>query len=379
MSPKRTSRSLANSTLVIKQRLQYICTVLFDGKYSRFAHAVGYTDLTSFRRVLYKNAAVTPAFLSNIIQHGVVNAEFLMCGSGPVCSPRPDNLLARLEVASHFDSSVSCFDTKTVQFSSPPRARLSKPGFIEPAFVRSMFPAARDIYTARAANKPVFLYLTEEHVLSGASAAIVDMLRKKYVTALICTSGAIYRDLEWARFGGFARTAAFQQELSDLNDAAYLAAAQGLGYGEAIGRWCYSNSKRRDRSVVAAAYDLRVPLFVRVAIGEVPTHWFPAKRTAELGAALGAAAYTDMLSFTEHLRQCAGAPGGAFLTTAAEGASLFHSACAAIHSDKDAAVIDDVAVHSFYRPIVSGELWRTFPALLTACDAVYDGSADDAR
>lgn len=377
--PKRTSRSLANSTRVIKQRLQYLCTVLFDGKYSRFAEAVGHTDLTSFKLVIYGNTAVTPAFLSNIIQHGVVNAEFLMCGTGPVCGLRPDGARAQLEIANCLDNSTPCFETRSVQFSELVHSRLPKAQAVEPGLVKTMYPAARAVHTARAADKPVLLYLAEPYVLAGASPLVAEMLRKKYITALVCTLGAVYRDLEWTYFGGCAYADGFQQDLAELNDAAYLATAQGLGYGEAVGRWCYADSARRTRSALATAYDLRAPLFVHATLGDSLTHWFPARRNAELGAAVGAAAYTDLLLFTEYLRRCAGSPGGTLLATDADGTALFRRACAAIASDRDATPVDDVATHLLYPPVISGELWRTFPALLTACDAVYDGSADDAR
>lgn len=379
MAPKKTSRNPASSARAIKQRLQYLCALLYGGKHSRFAEAVGCKDISNFKRVVYGNQAVTSAFLGNIVRHGVVNAEFLLCGTGPVRAQRPENATGQLELAECFNSSRNCFDTQRVQFSLADPVELPSIGAVEPELVRALMPAARSIYAARAADKPVIVYLTEQFVLAGASAIVAEMLRKKYVTAVVATLGAVYRDAEWARFGGCAQGSSFLHELTDLNDAAYLAAAHGFGYGEAVGRWCYLQNACREHSAAAVAYALGAPLFVHVTIGDSPTHWFPSTRVAELGAAVGAAAYTDLLLFTEYVRQCIGTPGGALIATSASGPALFSAARAAIHSDKSEELIDDVDTHLLDTPIISGELWRTFPALLIACDAVYDGSADDGR
>jgi len=202
------------------------------------------------------------------------------------------------------------------------------------------------------------------------------MLRKRYITTLVCTTAAAYRDAEFARYGGFASNK-FDNRLIDINEAAFLAANNGLGYGEAIGRWCFPRDSNREASAIATAYELGVPVVVQATVGDSPNYWFPSKRGAELGAAIGAASYTDMLIFTEQLRQCAKPNCGVFIPTHISGAEFLEFASQALESD---AMTPTINVLSYLDMInFSGEQWRTFPALLAACDAVYDGSADNGQ
>lgn len=360
-------------TDVFKQRLQYVCETLFNGKYTKFAEAVGYAQcVTWFGKVVYYDAQITAKMLAKLIQTGVVNAEYLMCGTGPACDPPREDAPGRLALPPTLQSTFECFDPARAQFQSH-IVRAAPDLEVTDCLPLSL---ARAIHAARAADNPVILYVTEEYMLGGISPVIAQMLRKRYVTLLVCTTAAAYRDVEYSRYGGFAG-AGFDNKLIDINEAALLAANNGLGFGEAIGRWCFPREANRETSAIVTAYELGVPVVIHTTLGDNPTHWFPSKRGAELGAAIGAASYADMLIFAEQLRQCSGDAHGVFIPTAHHAVDFLDLASAAVESD---ATTSNINVMSYFDMIhISGEQRRTFPALLAACDAVYDGSADNGR
>lgn len=369
--PKKTPKRLKTSC-AIRQRLQFVLQTVYNGKITYFARAAGMGgDMTThFSRVVYGAATPTPKFISAVAHRAGISAEFLLCGTGPVMGTSRLEYAAE-NLAPNMEPLWPVFDTTTMQYTtgdsrSAPEVILGDLREIK---------LARDIHEARQADKPVIVYLTEWHVMAGASAPLAEMLRKRYVTALAVTGGAAYRDIEQARFGGCALSPAFPQELNDINEAALLAASTGIGYGEALGRWCYPNTETRGTSALATAYELGCPMTVHATLGESPTHWFPSPRAAELGAAIGAATYTDLLILTEYLKQCSGAPGGVFISSDVAGLELYRYARAAAQQDALAPRITDVNFHL----LIGGEFRLTFPALLASCDAVYDGSADNGR
>ena len=81
-----------------------------------------------------------------------------------------------------------------------------------------------------------------------------------------------------------------------INEIAKLAERIRIGYGEAAGQYLQSGilkAKYLDTSVLAAAYKLRIPVTVHLAVGTDIPHMHPAAD----GAALGAASYTDFRLF----------------------------------------------------------------------------------
>lgn len=367
-TPARIKTSCA-----IRQRLQFVLQALYNGKVTYFAKAAGMGgQLTHFSEVIRGAKTPTPKFITTVAHRAGINAEFLLCGTGSIKGASPlahvfQNLAATVEPI------WPPFDTTTMQFTTnDDRAALDVPGAPEQLTELAL---ARHIHAARQADKPVVVYLTEPYVLAGASAPLAEMMRKRYVTALALTGSAAYRDVERARFGGCALKPAFSHELIDINEAAILAAGSGIGYGEALGRWCYPRAETRKDSAIATAYEVGCPVTVHTAVGESPNHWFPAARAAELGAAIGATTYTDLLIFTEYIKRFDGTPGGVFISSDLAGLALYRCACAAMQQDALAPRVENVETHL----LIGGEFRLTFPALLASCDAVYDGSADDGR
>lgn len=355
----------------IPARLTYLCELVFGGKFLALATAAGLTEaqkqtLIAHRSILHPNA------LARLVSSGVVNAEWLLCGTGPM---RPgdeaEQPAENLTLPTKFSGSFPVFLSTDVAIESPvsvPPVEVRDDSPL-PSFVNT----ARWIHEARSANKPVLLALGHEAVYDKVGAVVAAMLRKGYVTALAFTASAAAADLELALFGDCSSQYGLLNEMTELHRAAKLAAAHGMGYGEAIGRWAYPVGSDRATSALSVACELNKPVTVHVALGESPEHFLPAKHAAELGAALGAASYTDMLIFTQGLLQFDGNPGGVFLSADNSGqcSRLFTNAMNVVQRTAKA------AIEHFRATSISGEYRRTFPALLQACDAVYDGSADD--
>lgn len=97
---------------------------------------------------------------------------------------------------------------------------------------------------------------------------------------------------------------------SGLNAIAKLAQRIRIGYGEAAGQYLHSGilaAKHLGASVLAEAYQLRVPVTVHLAIGTDIPHMHPAAD----GGALGAASYRDFLLFCALVQKMDG--GGVYL------------------------------------------------------------------
>jgi hypothetical protein len=143
------------------------------------------------------------------------------------------------------------------------------------------------------------------HVLkTGLSPVLVDLMERGFVSALatngagaihdfeIALSGATSEDVDEAlgpgRFGMAEETALL------LNGAITDGATQGLGLGQAVGRFLADRQPPFARhSVVAAAARLDIPLTVHVGIGTDIIHMHPVAS----GAALGEGSLRDFRYF----------------------------------------------------------------------------------
>jgi hypothetical protein len=359
-----------SSTLL---RIQYLCERHFGGNIGAFARAVKIHRETA-SDILRGKTTPQMLVLIKLIRSRLVNAEWLLCGTGPISPDEPGDALPHFALASEINSSHAFLDSAAVQFVIPrpvqaPRA----PG--SGKLTNDALLQARLIHQARSHHKPVVLFLGREAVEQNVGPVVVQLLRKGYVTGVALSSAAAALDFEQAIFGGHLPDSSRRAEMAELNRAAVRGAQSGLGYGEALGRWSYPASAQRDQSVIAVAYELNVPATIHLALGDTPAHFFPANNAAELGAALGAVSYVDTLIFAEEVRQMAGTPSGVFLAadTGGHSAQLFANVLEAVHSDKETHINDSTL------SVIGREYRHTLPALLTACDAVYDGSADDNR
>jgi hypothetical protein len=175
--------------------------------------------------------------------------------------------------------------------------------------------AAR-IVAAKQAGAAIILSMGAHVIRAGVSRFIIDLMERGYLTHVAMNGAGPIHDFEFALIGGttesvarYIRTGEFGlwEETGRLNEAAKAAAAEGIGFGEAIGRMiCTIDPPHIDVSILAAGYRLGVPVTVHIGIGYDIIHEHP---NAD-GAALGAASYNDFLVYAKTIENL---EGGVFL------------------------------------------------------------------
>jgi deoxyhypusine synthase len=156
--------------------------------------------------------------------------------------------------------------------------------------------------TARAhARGRTVLWGVGAHVIkTGLAPVIVDLLERGLATAISMNGAGCVHDLELAMMGRTSEDVGaslddgsfgMARETSEkLNRAIRAGADEGLGMGAAVGREISSGRyPHKDRSILAAAARLEIPVTVHVAIGTDIHHMHPGAD----GAALGATSHRD--------------------------------------------------------------------------------------
>src|ERR1700687_4826421 len=229
-----------------------------------------------------------------------------------IYSTRPINLtnLHTYPLASR-TSTVSVRD-----FAKPPAANLSiskflasLPNFLAAAALRNLLAA---IHQARKQRKAILWGIGGHVIKVGLGPILIDLMRRGFITSLAMKGAALVHDFEIAlvcqtsedvetglgagAFGMAAETGEY------LNQIAKIAMRARLGYGEAAGQFLHNaviEVPYGKSSVLTAAYELRVPVTVHLAIGTDIPHMH---RTAD-GAALGSATHLDFRLFCSLVQQ----------------------------------------------------------------------------
>jgi deoxyhypusine synthase len=172
--------------------------------------------------------------------------------------------------------------------------------------------AARDLrdlagaIAAASLKRRTFLLMMGAHPIKvGLSPLICGLIRDGILSGIATNGSAIIHDFELAfagrtsedvvselgdgNFGMVEETGAF------LNGAARIAAEEGRGLGEVVGREIErAKLKFRDASIFAAAHAAGIPATVHVTLGADIIHMHP---NAD-GAAIGAASFADFHRLT---------------------------------------------------------------------------------
>ncbi|NBO19973.1 MAG: hypothetical protein EBV03_12280, partial [Proteobacteria bacterium] len=239
-------------------------------------------------RILNSTARLRVSTFTQFVESGVVSAEWLFCGTGPM-SPRlpKDPGVVAPEIATKINSAYPVFDTTlAVPWLNETGAIQAFSGSVPQELPPAYLKLANDLFKLRAANLGVIMYVDVDVIQAGCGWRVHEFLRNKHVTGLVLSTAAAVCDL-WP--------------VTDLAATVLDAGRRGLGGGEAFGQMAAGNSELRETSLLAAAYDLGVPVLVHTSIGESVTHAAPALCGAHLGAALGVIGYIDMLAFIELL------------------------------------------------------------------------------
>jgi len=176
------------------------------------------------------------------------------------------------------------------------------------------------VHRARARKRAVLWGIGGHVIKVGLGPLLVELMRAGFVSGIAMNGAALIHDFEIALAGetsedvdaslGEGKFGMAQETGWGINEIAKLAQRIRIGYGEAAGQYLHSGilaTKHLEASVLAAAYKLRIPVSVHLAIGTDIPHMHPAAD----GAALGAASFRDFRLFCALVQGMDG--GGVFL------------------------------------------------------------------
>ena len=160
------------------------------------------------------------------------------------------------------------------------------------------------VVQARKQKRPVVLGMGAHPIKLGLSPLIIELMRKKIVTAIATNGACAIHDFEMAMAGHTSEDVA--RELCSgsfgmsrdtgkgLNLAMNRGVKKGYGIGKAVGEYISREKFRyQDNSIFATAYAMAVPLTVHVAIGTDIIHMHPEAD----GAAIGKGSMNDFRLF----------------------------------------------------------------------------------
>ena len=176
------------------------------------------------------------------------------------------------------------------------------------------------IRAARAADRPVIWGLGAHVIKTGLAPVLIDLMERGYVSALATNGAGIIHDFEIALSGatsedvdealGPGRFGMAEETGTLLNRAINEGVAEGLGIGQAVGRFLTGRHQPAPAfghlSLICAAARLGIPLTVHVAIGTDIIHMHPSAS----GAALGEGSLRDFRYFVSNVAEL---EGGVFL------------------------------------------------------------------
>lgn len=186
---------------------------------------------------------------------------------------------------------------------------LPDPAAPPPPFEHPALPVlAEAVVKARRTYGATVLLMYGAHVIRTGNAGYIIELMKRGLLSHLATNGAgSIHDFELAMIGHTCESVAryisegqfgLWRETGLLNDAVRRGAEEGLGWGEAVGRYIWENNfPYRETSILAMGYHLGVPCTVHVGIGNDIVHEHPNCD----GAAMGACSYTDFLIYAQSI------------------------------------------------------------------------------
>jgi hypothetical protein len=176
------------------------------------------------------------------------------------------------------------------------------------------------VHRAKAQKRAVVWGIGGHVIKVGLGPLLIELMRAGFVSGIAMNGAALIHDFEIGLAGqtsedvdaslGEGKFGMAQETGWGINEIAKLAQRIHIGYGEAAGQYLHSGilpTKHLDASILAAAYKLKIPVTVHLAIGTDIPHMHPAAD----GAALGAASFMDFRLFCSLVQRMDG--GGVFL------------------------------------------------------------------
>jgi hypothetical protein len=165
------------------------------------------------------------------------------------------------------------------------------------------------IASARKKQRAILWGLGGHTIKCGLAPVLIDLMRRGYATGFAMNGSAAIHDFEIALAGHTSedveavlpdgRFGAAEETGREMNRAIAAGDREGLGMGEALGRWLELTAApvHAQSSLVLAAYRNGTPATVHVAIGTDTPHTHPAAD----GAAIGSASHRDFRLFCAYV------------------------------------------------------------------------------
>ncbi len=190
---------------------------------------------------------------------------------------------------------------------------------------------AERIAAARRAGRPVVMLMGAHVIKRGLSRFVIDLLERGILTHVGENGAIAIHDYELALIGATTESVArylpegrfgLWRETGGINEAVVRGAAEGLGFGAAVGKAIEEGGfPHREISILAAGYRLGVPVTIHIGIGQDIIHMHP--NFDPCAAAI--ASYRDFLTLARTFLEL---EGGVFLNygTAVMGPEVFQKA-----------------------------------------------------
>ncbi|MEK6690725.1 MAG: hypothetical protein AABY78_05420 [Nitrospirota bacterium] len=172
---------------------------------------------------------------------------------------------------------------------------------------------ADTIAKAYRKRKPIVLGMGAHPVKVGLNPIIIDLMRRRIITAIAMNGAGIIHDFELASAGKTSEDVAeslihgsfgmAEETGKILNQAIIKGVSKKIGIGESIGREILRGRyPYKDKSILATGAKLNIPVTVHVAIGTDIIHMHPSAD----GSAIGEGSHIDFRTFTSVISQLEG-------------------------------------------------------------------------
>ena len=160
---------------------------------------------------------------------------------------------------------------------------------------------------AKQANATILLMYGAHVIRTGCSAYMIELMKRGLVNHFATNGAGSIHDFEFSLIGKTCESVAkyvsegqfgLWRETGMINDILKAGVEDGLGAGEAIGRYIWENDlPYKEYSVLANGYHLGVPCTVHIGIGNDILHEHPNVS----GEVLGEASYRDFLIYVQSI------------------------------------------------------------------------------
>jgi hypothetical protein len=164
------------------------------------------------------------------------------------------------------------------------------------------------ILMAREKKAAVLMMMGAHVIRAGTVPYLLKLMERGLITHFALNGAGAIHDFEFAEIGATTESVAkyisegqfgLWTEDERFNDSVNQGVADGLGFGEAVGRYIEEHQfPYREYSLLAGGFRMHVPVTVHVGVGCDIVHEHPNCD----GAALGRASYTDFLIYARTIQ-----------------------------------------------------------------------------